>query len=88
MVNLLPDMLGVHDRDDAVQLELATNTLVDKKSLNHGRRIGQSGGFNHEGIELGPVFEKLKQAPQKVAAYGAADAAVAHLNDLLLRRDQ
>jgi hypothetical protein len=33
------------------------------------------------------MFEELKQAAQEIAAYGAADAAVAHLDDFLIRGD-
>src|SRR5712692_9641362 len=77
-------MFGVNDSDDAVQLEFVFDPLVNEKGLDDGRRIGKPGGFDHQRVELGLVFEELKQAAEQVAAHGAADAAVAHFNDFLI----
>ena len=56
--------------------------------MHHRRRIGEARGFDHQGVELVAVFEELKQAAQEIAAHGATDAAVAHLDDFLVGRDQ
>ena len=85
---LLQDMFGVDHGDDAVQSVFALDPIVDEKALHHRRRIGQSRGLDHQGVELFPVFEQLKQAAQQIAANAAADAAVAHLDHFLVRRDQ
>ena len=34
------------------------------------------------------MFEQLKQAAQEIAAHGATNATVAHLDDFLVRGDQ
>ena len=59
-----------------------------KKALHDRRRIGEAGGFDHQRVELVPVLEQLEQAAQQVAAHGAADTAVAHLDDFLIRGNQ
>src|ERR1043166_8358115 len=88
MIDLLPDVFGVDDGDHAIQLKFAPNTLVNKKSLNHRRGIGKPGGFDHQRVELGFVFQELKQATQKIPPYGAANAAIAHLDDFLIGGDK
>jgi hypothetical protein len=62
--------------------------IIDKKSLHDRRRISQAGGFDHQGIEFFAVLEKLEKTAHKIAAHGAADAAIAHFDDFLIRRDQ
>jgi hypothetical protein len=69
-------------------LKLALDSFIDKERLHHRGWIGQAGSLDHEGIELGPVLEELEQAPQQVAANGAADTTVAHFNDFLFRGNQ
>ena len=83
--NLLADVLGVDDRNHAVELKFGPDPLIDEKSLNHRSRIGESCGFDHEGVKLGSMIEKLEQTTQQVAPYGATDATVAHFDDLLIR---
>ena len=88
IAQLLEDMLGIDDGDDAVQLILALDSIVDKEALDYGGWIGEAGSLDHQRVELVPVFEETKQTAQQVAAHGAADAAVAHLDDFLVGRNQ
>ena len=81
-------MFGVDDGDDAIELVLAFDPLVDEKALDHRSRVGEAGRFNHQSVELRFVFEQLKQAAQEIAAHGAANTTVAHLHDFLVRGDQ
>src|SRR5918992_5586162 len=82
------NMFGVDNRDDAVQLIRALDALVDEKTLHHGRRVGEAGGFDHERVELIAMLQELKQAAQQIAAHSAADASVAQFDDFLIGGDQ
>src|SRR5581483_3864099 len=83
-VELLEDVLGIDDRHDAVQAEFAADAVVDEKRLRDRRGIGEAGGLDHERIVAAALLEQIEQRAQQIAAHGAANAAVAHLDDLLI----
>ena len=80
---------GIHDRDDRIERVIRRDVVVDEKRLRDRCRIGQPGGLDDDAVEgLGPGLSALPQLAEdahQVAANGAADAAVVHLDDLFVR---
>jgi hypothetical protein len=77
-------VLGVDQRHNGVEPGLGAHVVVHEKSLRHRHGIGQSGGFDHDGIEpSGAAHEAFNHADQ-VAAHRAAHAAIVHLVDFLV----
>jgi len=88
LVELLRRVNGVHHRDDAVQPEVLLHRLVHEERLGHRRRVREPRGLDDHAIKAeaarrAPVREVPENADQ-VAAHLAADAAVVHLDDLLV----
>ena len=80
-------MLGVGDGDDRVELGLGLDVVVHEERLRHRRRIGEAGGLDQDAVEAArPLHQPLDDADE-VAAHGAADAAVVHLEDFLVGLD-
>src|SRR6185369_14075730 len=70
---------GVGDRHHGVELGLGADRLVHEKGLRHWRRIGQARRLDDDGVELAfPSHQPVDDA-HEVAAHGAADAPVVHL---------
>mmetsp|Transcript_29950 Transcript_29950/g.75126 ORF Transcript_29950/g.75126 Transcript_29950/m.75126 type:complete len:417 (+) Transcript_29950:116-1366(+) len=84
LVQVLHDMLGVHDGEDGVQAHAGLDLVVHKKGLRHGRGVRQAGRLHQDGVQLLLALHELGQDADEVAAHRAAYAAVVHLKDLLL----
>ena len=80
-------MLGVHDGDDRVQGRLGAHVLVDEEGLCDGSRVGQACGLDDDAVEAVLALQQRVHDPDQVAAHGAADAAVVHLEHLLVAVD-
>mmetsp|Transcript_62323 Transcript_62323/g.165422 ORF Transcript_62323/g.165422 Transcript_62323/m.165422 type:complete len:343 (+) Transcript_62323:523-1551(+) len=88
LVEVLLDVLGVDQRDDAVKLGESLDRIVDEKGLRDGGRVGHAGRLDDDAVELElarclPLRELVEDNDQ-VLTDGAADAAVHHLDDLLV----
>ena len=80
-------MLGVGDGDDRVELGLGAHVVVHEEGLRHRRRVGEAGGLDQDAVEAaGPLHQPLDDVDE-VAAHGAADAAVVHLEHFLVGLD-
>ena len=79
--------LGVGDRDDRVEPRPAPDILVDEEGLRHRRRVGEAGGLDDDGVELALAPHQPVEDAHQVAAHGAADAAVVHLEHFLVGAD-
>eukprot|EP00955_Chlamydomonas_euryale_P118613 366551-Chlamydomonas_euryale.AAC.36 len=81
-------MLCVHKRDDAVQARKLLHLIVHKKGLRHGRGVCHAGCLDDDAIQFelagSDTLCQLVEHLDEVLANRAADAAVHHLNDLLL----
>ena len=81
-------MLGVNDRHDAVEAVKARDRIVHKECLAHRAGISDPRCFNHNVIKVNFALvaadSQIRENPGEVSADRAADAAVIHLNDLLL----
>ena len=88
LVQLRLRVLGIDQRDDGVEQVVLGNLVVHEEGLRHRAGIGQAGGLDHDTVEIEQALALLgRQQRQRVAqivADGAADAAVAHLDDLLV----
>ena len=79
--------LGVGHGDHRVEPGLPPDVLIDEEGLRHRRGIGEASGLDDDGVELTlPPHQSLDDADQ-VAAHGAADAAVVHLEHFLVGAD-
>ena len=78
---------GVGDRHHRVELGLAADVLVDEEGLRHRRGIGEARGLDDDGVELALAPHQTLDDADEVAAHGAADAAVVHLEHFLVGAD-
>jgi hypothetical protein len=88
VVQLLVGVLGVDQGQDGVEQEALGHLVIHEEGLRHGAGVGQAGGLDHHAVEaqfaLAALGGQLGQRGAQVLADRAADAAVAHLDDLLL----
>src|SRR5215831_3289736 len=78
---------GVSDRDHRVELGLAADIVVHEERLRHRRGVREPRGLDDDGVELTlPAHQPVDDA-HEVAAHGAADAAVVHLEDFFVGAD-
>src|SRR5262249_29803866 len=75
---------GVGDGHDRVKLGLAAHILVHKERLSDRRRVGEAGGLDNDGVELALAPHQAIDDAHEIAAHGAADAAVVHLEHFLV----
>ena len=79
--------LGVGDRHHRVQFGLGADLLVHEEGLRHRRGVGEAGGLDDDGVELALASHEPVDDAHQVAAHGAADAAVVHLEHFLVGVD-
>ena len=88
VIELLGRVFGVHQGQDGVEQITLGNLVVHEKGLRHRSRIGQAGGLNDNTVKLNLAFPaflgQIGERGAQVFADGAAHAAIAHLNNLLL----
>src|SRR6516165_3306686 len=78
---------GVGDRDHRVELGLAADIVVHEEGLRHRRGVREPRGLDDDGVELAlPAHQPVDDA-HEIAAHGAADAAVVHLEHFLVGAD-
>src|SRR5215469_11968959 len=78
---------GVCDRDHRVELGLAADIVVHEERLRHRRGVREPRGLDDDGVELAlPAHQPVDDA-HEVAAHGAADAAVVHLEYFFVGAD-
>ena len=78
---------GVGDGDDRVQARRLLDVLVDEEGLRDGRGVCQAGGLDDDRVEAALALHQALDDADEVAAHGAADAAVVHLEHFLVRAD-
>mmetsp|Transcript_24244 Transcript_24244/g.79829 ORF Transcript_24244/g.79829 Transcript_24244/m.79829 type:complete len:290 (-) Transcript_24244:91-960(-) len=89
LVEVLLDVLRVDEGDDPVELEGGLDHVVDEEGLGDGRRVGHACCLDDDAVELEraglDALGELLEHDDQVLPDGAADAAVHHLDDLLVR---
>mmetsp|Transcript_852 Transcript_852/g.1667 ORF Transcript_852/g.1667 Transcript_852/m.1667 type:complete len:233 (-) Transcript_852:508-1206(-) len=82
------DMFGIYQGENAVQLHVCLSKVIRIESLSHGSRICQASGLNDDGVQrfslAGCLLMQLFQASNEVSSHCAANAAIVHLDDVLL----
>ena len=88
VIQLLLPVLGIHQGDDGIEQERFSDFIVHEKGLRHGAGVGQTRGFDDDALKVQQPFalfgRQHLQGGTQIFPNGAADAAIAHLNDLLL----
>ena len=83
--DVLADVLCVHDGNDGIEAKTILQLIVHEKRLCDWRGIGEASSLDHDGVELIPAFHQVPEDADEIAAHRAADAAVVHLKDFLVR---
>jgi hypothetical protein len=76
---------GVHQSHDRVQPQPGADLVIDEERLGHRRRVCQAGGLHDDPVEGVAAAHECAEDADEIAANGAADASVVHLEDLFLR---
>ena len=88
VVELLGGVLRIDQRQDGVEQVSLGDFVIHEESLRNGAGVGQARRFDDDPVEIQQALALLGsqqlERGAKVFANGAADAAVAHLDDLLL----
>ena len=79
--------LGVGDGHHRIEFGLGADLLVHEEGLRHRRRVGQARRLDDDGVELALSPHQPVDDAHQVAAHGAADAAVVHLEHFLVGVD-
>ena len=77
-------MLGVDDSDDGVQSRFRLHALVHEERLGDRGGIGEAGGLDDDAVELVAALHQAADDADQIAAHGATDAAVVHLEHFLV----
>ena len=78
---------GVGHGHDRVEPRVLLHVLVDEKGLRHRGRVRQSRRLDDDGVELALALHQAVENANEVAAHGAADAAIVHLEHFLVGAD-
>ena len=88
LVEVALDVLGIDEGDDAVEARKAADHRVDQERLRHRRRVRHPRRLDHDPVECNLACAlarcELVEDLDEIGSYGAADAAVEDLDDLLV----
>lgn len=87
VVEVLDDVFGVDDGDDAVDAVGGFDFVVGEEGLGDGAGIGEAGGFDEDTIEPVLAFHEATEDADEIATHAAADAAVVHLEEFFVALD-
>ena len=87
LLELAEEVLGVDHGDDGVEPGPGLHVVVGEEGLRHRAGIGEAGGLDQDAVELVLALHQAFDDADQVAAHGAADAAVVHLEDFLVGID-
>ena len=84
---LLVDMDGVDDGDDAVERVLGGDVVVHEERLCDRPGVGEARGLDQHVVELVAPLAEVGEHPDQIASHGAADAPIGHLEDFFVGVD-
>ena len=87
IVEVLHDMFGVNDGDDAVDAVGSLDLVVGEKGLGDGTGVGEAGGFDENAVESVLALHESTEHANEIAANAAADATVVHFEELFIALD-
>src|SRR5258706_2925109 len=86
-IELAEKMLGIHHRDDGIELGLAADVFIHKKGMCDWRGIGKPGRFNDDAVHAAPAPHQAAKNSYEIAPHRAADAAVVHFENFFFGID-
>mmetsp|Transcript_30441 Transcript_30441/g.54527 ORF Transcript_30441/g.54527 Transcript_30441/m.54527 type:complete len:288 (+) Transcript_30441:602-1465(+) len=84
LIQVLHDVLRVHDGEDGVQAHALLDLVVHKEGLCDRGGISQAGGLHQNGVQLLLALHQLGEDADEITAHCAAHTAIVHLKDFLL----
>ena len=87
VVELLDEVPGVDERDDPVEPQSLLHLIIDEECLCDRARIGQARRLDEDRVEAVPPLHERVEDTDQIAADGATDAAIVHLEDFLFGAD-
>mmetsp|Transcript_70658 Transcript_70658/g.111839 ORF Transcript_70658/g.111839 Transcript_70658/m.111839 type:complete len:270 (+) Transcript_70658:635-1444(+) len=88
LIQVHNEVLGIHQSHDAIQLHVLLHKVICKEGLSHWCWVCQPGGLNDHAIKSFAVLHRslhdLLETCNEISTDGATNAAVVHLNDILL----
>ena len=84
---VLENVFRVDDGDDGVEAEVGLHLVVGEKSLRDGAGVGEAGGLYEDAVEGLLALHEAAEDADEIAADGAADAAVVHLEEFFVGLD-
>ena len=85
VAEMLAHVLRIHQGHDGIEPEALLQLVIHEERLCHRRGIGEAGGLDHDRVELVLPLHQVAEDADEIAAHRAADAAVVHLKDFLVR---
>mmetsp|Transcript_719 Transcript_719/g.2177 ORF Transcript_719/g.2177 Transcript_719/m.2177 type:complete len:250 (-) Transcript_719:7-756(-) len=84
LLQVLHYVLGIHNCDNAVQLVLLLDEVINKECLRNGCRISEPCGLDENGIKLLDFSMQPLQCFDQVTTNCAANASVHNLDDFVI----
>src|ERR1700730_11625106 len=87
LLELAQEVLGIDHGHDGVEAGPSLDLVVGEEGLRHRTGIGEPRGLDQNAVELVLALHQAFADAYEVAAHGAANAAVVHLEDFLVGID-
>ena len=86
-LQVLLQVLRVGNRHDRIEAEVLLHLVVGEEGLGDGRGVSEAGRLDEDPIQPVLALEEPSQDADQVTPHRAANAAVVHLEELLLALD-
>ena len=83
VVEVLEHVLGIDERDDRVQEEVAAELVIEPKNGGDRPRVCHACGLDEHIVELVTLGHDALKGVDELVPHGAADASIVHLVALL-----
>ena len=87
LVDVLQDVLRIHEGHHAVDVEFFLDLLVHEERLHDWTWVGEAGGLDEDVVKFILPLHEVAEDANEVAANRAADAPVVHFKKLLVGID-
>ena len=80
-------VLCINQSHDGIELRLGADVIVHEEGLRDRDRVGEAGRLDDDAVEAARATHQAFDDPDQVATHRAADAAIVHFVDFLVRLD-